>query len=197
MPRTHKHYTGNSIQIITAPANINTAPRKLNTIRIHKPPHAEKDQLNGWPQAWSAIGQPSNSWPPYIGKLLLRTMGHNVSHSCLKRLIIRLSKHIAQWLPPAHPGSLASQCMSGQPISTCCALTGGPSQQQAKQFNALLGAVSRKHFLACACLTLFCSSFISPTQSRGHLCHSGSDVASMVLSRCLIIASCGHAVGFL
>ena len=59
---------------------------------------------------------------PCIGKLLLRTTGHNALHSCLKRLIIRLSKHIAQWLPPAHPGSLASQCMSGQPISTCRAL---------------------------------------------------------------------------
>ena len=97
---------------------------------------------NGWPQAWSAIGQPSNSWPANIGKLRLpRTTGHNVSHSCLKRLIIRLSKHIAQRLPPAHPGSLAGPCMSGQPISTCRALTGGPSQQQAKQFNALLGAL--------------------------------------------------------
>ena len=47
MPRTHKNYTGNSIQIITAPANINTAPRKLYTIRIHKPPHAEKDKNTG------------------------------------------------------------------------------------------------------------------------------------------------------
>ena len=33
-----------------------------------------------------------------------------------------LSK-LKQWLPPAHPKSLASQCMSGQPISTCHALT--------------------------------------------------------------------------
>jgi hypothetical protein len=43
-----------------------------------------------------------------------------------------------KWLAPANPRSLASQCLSGQPISTCHVLTGLFSQQQAKQFNALL-----------------------------------------------------------
>ena len=37
--------------------------------------------------------------------------------------ILNFLSKLKQWLPPAHPKSLASQCMSGQPISTCHALT--------------------------------------------------------------------------
>ena len=37
--------------------------------------------------------------------------------------ILKFLSKLKQWLPPAHPKSLASQCMSGQPISTCHALT--------------------------------------------------------------------------
>ena len=33
--------------------------------------------------------------------------------------ILNFLSKLKQWLPPAHPKSLASQCMSGQPISTC------------------------------------------------------------------------------
>ena len=95
---------------------------------------------NGWPQAWSAIGQPSNSWPPDIGKLRLRTTGHNVSHSCLKRLINRLSKHIAQWLPPAHPGSLAGHVCQASPMN--------PANIQAYE---AMGAVSATTFEPFGC----------------------------------------------
>ena len=42
-------------------------------------------------------------------------LGSNGIHNFMSKL--------KQWLPPAHPKSLASQCMSGQPISTCHALT--------------------------------------------------------------------------
>jgi hypothetical protein len=42
------------------------------------------------------------------------------------------------------PSSLASHCLSGQPIPTCHVLTGLPSQQEAKQFNALLGDLLRE-----------------------------------------------------
>ena len=41
--------------------------------------------------------------------------GSNGIHNFMSKL--------KQWLPPAHPKSLASQCMSGQPISTCHVLT--------------------------------------------------------------------------
>ena len=37
--------------------------------------------------------------------------------------ILNFLSKLKQWLPPAHPKSLASQCMSGQPISTYHALT--------------------------------------------------------------------------
>ena len=37
--------------------------------------------------------------------------------------ILNFLSKLKQWLPPAHPKSLASQCMSDQPISTCHALT--------------------------------------------------------------------------
>ena len=33
--------------------------------------------------------------------------------------ILKFLSKLKQWLPPAPPKSLASQCMSGQPISTC------------------------------------------------------------------------------
>ena len=38
-------------------------------------------------------------------------------------ILVNFLSKLEQWLPPAHPKSLASQCMSGQPISTCHALT--------------------------------------------------------------------------
>ena len=34
--------------------------------------------------------------------------------------ILNFLSKLKQWLPPAHPKSLASQCMSGQPIVRCC-----------------------------------------------------------------------------
>ena len=37
--------------------------------------------------------------------------------------ILKFLSKLKQWLPPAPPKSLASQCMSGQPISTCHVLT--------------------------------------------------------------------------
>ena len=37
--------------------------------------------------------------------------------------VLKLLSKLTQWLPPAHPRSIASQCMSGQPISTCLVLT--------------------------------------------------------------------------
>jgi hypothetical protein len=47
------------------------------------------------------------------------------------------------WLPPAHPYPSASQGMSGQPSSSICqTLTCRPSQQQTRQFNALLRATA-------------------------------------------------------